>query len=89
MDEPMLTVTRELTAEEARRWENAVVIIPVVKMDTPRGLWGAVCQHPDHLDDPEWGIDQYGLSWGWRSGPTSAGGVAVALEQHWEAKHGG
>lgn len=84
-DRPVLTVTRELSAEEARQWVNAAAILPAEKMDTPRGLWFGLCQHPDHVT-----VDgNMEFIWGWKSGFGSAGNVAVALTQHWEAKHGG
>jgi hypothetical protein len=63
---------------DPRRWVSAVVIVPVEKMDTPRGLWEGVCTHPDHRG-PDF----------WRTEMNNAGGCAVALDQHWRAKHDG
>ncbi len=57
-----------------RQWQFAVSILPAEKMDTPYGLWTACCAHPDHTAT-------------WTSAPHTAGTAAVALTQHWKAKH--
>lgn len=58
-------------APAMHEWHFVAAILPA---DNVGGKWSACCAHPDHTAV-------------WTSAPHTAGTAAVALEQHWRAKH--